>query len=108
MPKRPPQHRHRLWKPREETRREYDKARAKEHNQIYDRGWQALRKAFVQDHPLCRHCEAEGMIVAGQDVDHIIPVRIAPERRLDVTNCQHLCKRHHSLKSAEDRAKYGV
>lgn len=39
-------------------------------------------------------------------VDHIVPVEIAPERRLDRTNLQPLCQRCHAIKTAEDLARY--
>jgi 5-methylcytosine-specific restriction endonuclease McrA len=36
------------------------------------------------------------------EVDHKTPIRIDPSRRLDWTNLQALCRRHHSQKTAAE------
>lgn len=58
----------------------------------------------MADEPLCRMCGALGKAVPAAIVDHIIPVREAPERRLDPTNLQSLCWSHHAAKTQRDRA----
>ena len=52
----------------------------------YDRDWQRVRKRHLAQHPTCVRCGA-----AGVDVDHVVSVRKAPDRRLDPTNLQTLC-----------------
>lgn len=48
-------------------------------------------------------CKEDGQITAASVVDHIEPITKAPERRLDPTNLQSLCKTHHdSTKQAEE------
>ena len=57
----------------------------------YDRDWQRVRKRHLAQHPTCVRCGA-----AGVDVDHVVSVRKAPDRRLDPTNLQTLCHGCHS------------
>lgn len=65
--------------------------------------WRKLRAAHLKQNPYCVRCGEWAT-----DVDHIVPRRIAPERRLDPSNLQSLCKRHHSgAKQREERRVYG-
>jgi hypothetical protein len=58
------------------------------HTLVYSRPqWQALRKLVRQHWPRCVGCGA-----AAQLVDHVVPVNIAPDRALDITNVQPLCR----------------
>jgi 5-methylcytosine-specific restriction protein A len=74
----------------------------------YNGSWRKLRKAHLAKQPLCLRCEAEGTLKVAEEVDHIVPVKAAPHRRLDPTNLQSLCKSHHSQKTARenDRRPY--
>jgi hypothetical protein len=59
MPTKPQIHRSPGYQPRDERRRQYDVARAPDHNKIYDVEWRKLRKlrkAFVAEYPLCKVC----------------------------------------------------
>jgi uncharacterized protein YdaU (DUF1376 family) len=51
----------------------------------YDWPWRRLRKRHLAQYPWCVRCGARGV-----DVDHVVPVRIAPDRRLDPTNLRTL------------------
>lgn len=57
----------------------------------YDARWNRLRKAHIQANPLCFNCTAIAVIV-----DHIVPITIAPERRLDRTNLRSVCRSCHA------------
>ncbi len=70
----------------------------------YDSTWCKLRKQHLAREPLCRMCLAEGKLVEATEVDHIVPVKIAPDRRLDPTNLQSLDKSCHSRKTAAENA----
>jgi 5-methylcytosine-specific restriction protein A len=60
----------------------------------YDAAWEALRAQVIEQHPFC---SAPGCKSADRlNVDHIVPVRLAPERRLDRTNLRVLCQSCHS------------
>jgi 5-methylcytosine-specific restriction endonuclease McrA len=41
-----------------------------------------------------------------REIDHVIPVRVAPERRLDADNLQSLCWSHHRIKTAKDKDRF--
>lgn len=58
--------------------------------------WKAVRlQAKRRDGWKCVTCGAAGRL----EVDHIIPVRTAPERAFDLTNLQTLCVSCHSRKT---------
>jgi len=70
----------------------------------YDWNWRRIRsQALARDKYLCVHCLADGRATVACDVDHIIPIKTASERRLDIDNLQSLCRKCHALKSAEDK-----
>jgi 5-methylcytosine-specific restriction protein A len=65
----------------------------------YTREWEKARLRFLMDHPLCRHCEAQGIVQAAEEVDHIVPHRGDMELFWAMANLQALCKRCHSQKT---------
>lgn len=91
----------------------------------YDRLWERLRSVHLAAHPLCVMCLADGLVNDGSltpsgrlhpvrrkrspVVDHIIPIAIAPDRRLDLSNLQTLCSTHHdsTVQSMERRGVKG-
>jgi len=63
------------------------------------RRWPALRQqALRRDGFRCVQCGFR----TGLEVDHVVPVRDAPERAFDLTNLQVLCKRCHSKKTKRE------
>lgn len=70
----------------------------------YGGRWQRERLAYLQQHPLCIMCKAEGRVAAATVVDHIKPHKGVYELLWDQTNWQSLCKQHHDRdKQAIDR-----
>ena len=69
----------------------------------YDRVWEAFAKRWLKANPLCVDCQKEGRDEPATEVDHIIPLRQAPHRRLDKTNVQSLCHPHHGRKTKAGR-----
>lgn len=63
----------------------------------YDYAWTKLRNAHKAEHP---NCQYPGCSNRMDEVDHIVPVRVDPSRRLDRTNLVSLCLHHHRSKSA--------
>jgi len=63
--------------------------------------WRALRYLVLTFQPYCQECLLKGITTLGNEVDHIIDVKDAPERFMDITNLQVLCKPCHSLKTIQ-------
>ena len=80
--------------------RERERERGSASARGYDRAWQRVRAAHVAREPLCRFCAAVGRVTAVAEVDHIVPIRVDPGRRLDPTNLRSLCKTCHSTHTA--------
>lgn len=67
-----------------------------------DRRWPALRlMAKRRDNFMCVKCGSRGRL----EVDHVLPVRDAPDRAFDLTNLQCLCPKCHGAKT---RAEVGL
>lgn len=56
--------------------------------------WQKLRKAHMDQHPLCVMCEQQGKIVLAKICDHITPHK-GDEYKFFNSPLQSLCKLHH-------------
>lgn len=80
--------------------RTYERSRESSSKRGYSYKWASARKGFLKRHPLCLHCQREGMLVPATEVDHIIPHRGNQELFWDSDNWQPLCKSHHSRKTA--------
>ena len=61
--------------------------------------WKNLRNYKLSMTPLCEECKRNGVFTGANEVDHIIPIVIDPEKRLDIDNLQSLCKSCHSAKT---------
>ena len=83
-------------------------ARRRAHPLAGDRRWTALAKAWLVDHPWCARCAKRHALHGGPlrrpavHVDHVIPVRIAPELALERSNLQSLCRPCHSVKTGHE------
>lgn len=87
--------------------RQRDQARGSADARGYDRTWRRVRRAFLGLHPFCRLCDERGVVELAAEVDHIVPIRTAPERRLDWSNLQSLCTPCHSAKTAREDGGFG-
>ena len=96
---------HRKQKQREKAKR--DVAKNPEVKKFYDsKVWRSLRMEQLVEEPLCRECRKKGRLKAAEMVDHIVPVRVDWERRLDKTNLQSLCNRCHAVKRGRESRLY--
>ena len=59
------------------------------------------RRRWLEEHPLCVHCEQKGLVRAGAQVDHVIPLSAGGAD--DESNLQSLCRPHHEAKSLKDK-----
>ena len=66
--------------------------------------WRKLSKWRRTEEPLCRMCLQMGIFRAGTQVDHIIPLAVDWDKRLDSDNTQNLCLTcHSSVKAKQER-----
>jgi 5-methylcytosine-specific restriction endonuclease McrA len=84
-----------------EHAKQRERARGSAAARGYDAAWRKVRAEQLKAHPWCVECGLEAT-----DVDHIVSVRQAPERRLDRTNLRSLCHRHHSQRTAIEQSHW--
>jgi len=71
--------------------------------------WERVRYlALTRDFGLCQDCLDEKKITPADVVDHVKPLKLFWHLRLSLDNLRSLCSKHHAIKTAEDRRKYGV
>lgn len=73
----------------------------------YGSRWQKARAGWLHAHPLCVLCEAAGLVVAGNEVDHIKPHKGDMALFWDSGNWQTLCKPCHSTKTVQEDGGFG-
>ena len=61
-----------------------------------------LRKKYMSQHIFCAACALSGDDKPAQELDHIIPVRVAPDLKYTESNWQPLCKSCHSWKTQQE------
>lgn len=64
--------------------------------------WAKLRKAHLNNNPLCVECKEEGKLKFAKVVDHIIPHKGETDLFFAVSNLQSLCKLHHDRKTQKE------
>ena len=87
----------------------YDKyKRDKGAKRFYDsKTWKMLRiNAIQRDKGLCQDCLDNKTITDIDEVDHIIPIKISWDKRMDIDNLRGLCSAHHRQKTRQDKIKY--
>lgn len=75
-------------------------ARPDRHQRGYDSDWYRLRRVHLETHPGCVVCGS----TEGVDVDHKVSIKDRPDRRLDPSNLQTLCRLHHNRKTHGKKA----
>lgn len=68
----------------------------------YSSRWRTVRARYLNKHPLCVKCLAEGRYVQATVVDHIIPHRNDPVLMWSESNYQALCKACHDKKTGHE------
>lgn len=85
-----------------EAQRRHDARRGTRTTRGYSNRWGEYRRMYLKEHPLCVHCEKEGIYTPATIVDHIIPI----DGDTDVlfwpaSNHQPLCQTHHNRKTVQ-------
>jgi 5-methylcytosine-specific restriction protein A len=85
--------------------REYNKNRRNQELQaFYDSPqWRRMRAIKIKCTPYCEECYRQGSISEAKIVDHILPIKDCPDRRLDLTNLQSLCLSCHNKKHGKNK-----
>ena len=87
-----------------EKRKQYDQARNKEWQHLYNARWRRERSAYLMSHPLCAHCLAVGRVTAAVILDHVIPHKGNVKLFWDKSNRQGLCAKCHNVKTYQEGA----
>jgi 5-methylcytosine-specific restriction endonuclease McrA len=66
----------------------------------YDDEWRVARKLHLMANPAC---VVPGCTRPATDVDHVVSIADAPDRRLDPTNFRSMCHQHHAQRTARDQ-----
>ena len=82
-----------------QRQQEQDERRGSSAQRGYGYRWQQARARFLQKHPLCVLCLANGKTEAATVVDHKTPHRGDDKLFWDQENWQPLCKMHHDEKT---------
>lgn len=90
----------RRWKPANAPAfkrvKQFDQARGSARDRGYDRDWERARLEYLKSvDGICEEHQRRGYLVPAVLVDHMVPVREAPDRRLDKTNFDALCRNCH-------------
>lgn len=66
--------------------------------------WLKTRAIILANDPICRACEAEGIVTPAEHIDHIIPRKIRPDLAFDADNLQPLCRSCHGRKTLAEQS----
>lgn len=81
--------------------------RCRAFKKMYNSRWYKARKQFLLKHPLCEECKNEGVVIAAEVVDHVIPHKGDEKLFWDESNWQALCKHCHDKKTAKEDGRWG-
>ena len=68
-------------------------------------GWQAVRAQVLREEPLCRECARRGLTEPATQVDHVVPLAVAPQLAFDRANLAPTCTPCHARKTAAERVR---
>ena len=72
-------------------------------NKFYQsKEWRALRLIKLTEDVYCEECLKVDLYEIATEVDHIIDIKLAPDRFMDITNLQSMCQKCHSKKTFKE------
>ena len=90
------------------ARRVQDRKRGSAVQRGYDSSWRHVADGRrLLDRYLCQHCLRDNRWTSSRIVDHIVPIHVRPDWRLEVGNTQVLCFDCHVRKTIEDVRIFG-
>ena len=90
------------------ARKVWDRQRGSTTERGYDGAWKRVaEERRTLDCGLCQECLKKELVRPSQLVDHIVPIHVRPDWRLEIGNTQVLCYDCHSMKTSEDMQRYG-
>jgi 5-methylcytosine-specific restriction protein A len=80
------------------TAHDYDAARRNEAEHLLYKTaqWSAVRRHYLDAHPLCEECEKAGRVTAATMVHHRVPIRDDPGLAFNESNLESLCASCHN------------
>lgn len=97
MPSLPPVHRPYAGKPSRSPDQQHDRRRGSARARGYDARWDRAASLHLRLHPLCVGCQAIGMIVEADLVDHVEPHKGDMVVFWDTDRWQSACRWHHDV-----------
>lgn len=89
--------------------RNRNKVKQDQYNFYRTKQWQDLRQMVLgRDNFVCRYCQTIGRIVPSKTVDHIVPLEVAPNKKVDISNLATICGKCHRLKTDWEQRYYGT
>jgi 5-methylcytosine-specific restriction protein A len=97
MPSSPKSFRPKGQPTRQQQLKAYDDRRGSASERGYTHRWSTAARTFRARHPLCRGCEAAGLVEAAVLVDHVEPHKGDSTRFWDTSMWQSSCRWHHDV-----------
>src|SRR5690606_23815511 len=67
------------------------------------RKWRKVRKAYIEQHPICELCGQYDIVSPGEIIDHIVSRKASKKLELEPVNLQTVCNPCHFQKTAQTR-----
>ena len=108
MAMKPKQHKPNNGSPETKVKRDatHDRSRLNSYQRGYNKAWGKARLVHLKNSPLCLTCDADGLVIEANIVDHIEPHRGDKDLFWDTNNWQSLCKSCHDKKTAKERERW--